>query len=706
MNMKIGTRLWVGFGLVLAMLIWVVWVGAHGLDIVQDKVDLVVKEIVPGTVLANKIGNQIDDTSRFSRDTLILENPERVKQAIDSILETRQSTNQTLDTIESIVKSAEGKKVITKMRNDRNAYLAAQDRFLGMVQNGQLEDAAKQLYGEVTQLQKPYEEDGDALIAHQQKAMNQAGEDATAIQDRGILLLFSVGGVAFVLAVGMGFWIGMSVTQPLRKALVIVEQLGRGEILDPVQETWQGEFDGIRKSLNDASLSIHTLISDMNYMSSEHEKGDIDVKIDSTYFQGSFKTMAEGVNGMVLGHIDVKKKAMACVKAFGEGHFSAPIERFPGKKVFINDIIELVRGNLNAVMAETNTIIQAAAEGKLNQRANTDQFQGGWKQLVTGFNRTLDNIVLPLNESILVLTELEKGDLTQRVHGDYQGQLKDLKDTVNNTIAKLTQVIVEVRSTAEVLASASVEVNTAAQSMSQASSTQAASVEETSAAVEQMSASIAHNTSNAKTTDQMATHAAQEASMGGEAVKETVTAMKVIAQKIGIIDDIAYQTNLLALNAAIEAARAGEQGKGFAVVASEVRKLAERSQVAAQEIGEIATNSVELAEKAGALLNTLVPHIKKTADLVQEIAAGSKEQSSGAAQINRAMNQLNQLTQQGSSASEELAATAEEMSGQAEQLQERMAFFRVESVSDARSATVQKKREPTHPPMPFRRSSH
>ena len=251
-------------------------------------------------------------------------------------------------------------------------------------------------------------------------------------------------------------------------------------------------------------------------------------------------------------------------------------------------------------------------------------------------------------------------------------------------VARLTQVVTDVKSNAEALASASEEISATAQSLSQASSEQAAGVEETSASVEQMTASISQNTENSKVTDGMATKAAKEATEGGESVKATVAAMKQIADKIGIIDDIAYQTNLLALNAAIEAARAGEHGKGFAVVAAEVRKLAERSQVAAQEIGQVAGSSVQLAEKAGKLLEELVPNIKKTSELVQEITAASEEQSSGVGQINSAVSQLSQTTQQNASSSEELAATAEEMSGQAEQLQQSMAFFRLDAGGQSR----------------------
>jgi methyl-accepting chemotaxis protein len=297
------------------------------------------------------------------------------------------------------------------------------------------------------------------------------------------------------------------------------------------------------------------------------------------------------------------------------------------------------------------------------------------------------SITKPLNEAVDVANALAGGDLTAKIEVTSTDETGKLLEAMKGMVAKLSQIIGEVRGAADALSSASEEVSATAQSLSQGSSEQAASVEETTASVEQMSASINQNAENAKVTEGIAARAAKDAGEGGAAVNETVSAMKTIADKIGIIDDIAYQTNMLALNAAIEAARAGEHGKGFAVVAAEVRKLAERSQVAAQEIGEVAKGSVDLAEKAGRLLGEIVPNINKTSDLVQEITAASTEQSAGAGQINTAMNQLNQITQQSASSSEELAATAEEMSGQAEQLQQLMAFFKVQE--DGGSAAFQ-----------------
>lgn len=277
-----------------------------------------------------------------------------------------------------------------------------------------------------------------------------------------------------------------------------------------------------------------------------------------------------------------------------------------------------------------------------------------------------------------VVAQVADGYLDIDIHLK-EGDQYSLLASVENMRKQLADIIGDVRSSADALSSASEEVNATAQSLAKGASIQAASVEETSASMEQMSASIAQNSENAKITDGMAQHAALDAVTGGSAVMSTIEAMQKIAERISVIDDIAYQTNLLALNAAIEAGRAGEHGRGFAVVASEVRKLAERSQVASQEIGALALETVKRAESAGSILNNMVPSIRKTADLVQEIAAASAEQNAGVIQINSAIGQVSQTLQQNAAASEELSSTSEEMSVQAIRLQESMTYFKLEA---------------------------
>ena len=341
---------------------------------------------------------------------------------------------------------------------------------------------------------------------------------------------------------------------------------------------------------------------------------------------------------------------------------------------------------LKLVIDGQRTVVEAVNRGDFSVRVPLDGLSGFQKTMGEGLNDLARTVGESTSDVVRVMGALSEGDLSLRIEKSYEGAFGEMSTYVNNTVARLASVVAEVNGAAEALAGASEEVSATAQALSQASSEQAAGVEETSASVEEMTASIAQNTDNAKVTDGMASKAATEAAEGGEAVKATVSAMKQIAHKITIIDDIAYQTNLLALNAAIEAARAGEHGKGFAVVAAEVRKLAERSQVAAQEIGTVASSSVELAERAGQLLDAMVPSIRKTSDLVQEITAASEEQSSGVSQINAAVSQLSQTTQQNASSSEELAATAEEMSAQAEQLQNTMGFFRLGGAPRRREA--------------------
>ncbi|GAB6089237.1 methyl-accepting chemotaxis protein [Spirochaeta dissipatitropha] len=289
---------------------------------------------------------------------------------------------------------------------------------------------------------------------------------------------------------------------------------------------------------------------------------------------------------------------------------------------------------------------------------------------------------------------LERGDEIGTLARGMQTMRTRLYDTVqriNDSSRQVAENSNELSEIGQQVAYGASQMSNVAQEMSQGASEQAASVEQVSASMEEIAASIQQNADNAEATEQIARQSAENASRSGDAVAETVVAMKQIAEKISIIEDIARETNMLSLNAAIEAARAGEHGKGFAVVAAQVRKLAENSAAAAKEISQLSTSSVMVAEQAGGMLSEMVPHIQRTAELVQEISATSREMNSGASQVNTAVSQLDQVVQQSAASAEEvastseeqssqtdtLASTAEQLSSQAQDLRDIIAFFRL-----------------------------
>ncbi|QOZ11581.1 methyl-accepting chemotaxis protein [Bradyrhizobium sp. CCBAU 51765] len=337
--------------------------------------------------------------------------------------------------------------------------------------------------------------------------------------------------------------------------------------------------------------------------------------------------------------------------------------------------------NISRSLSNAVGLADAVAIGDLSQKIDSSS-----NDEIGDLIKSLNAMTVNLNQTAAVANEIAQGNLTVEAK-----PLSD-KDTLGlaleRMVEKLRQIVAEALTAAQNVSAGSQELSASAEQLSQGATEQASSAEEASSSMEEMASNVKQNADNANQTEKIAAQSAKDAEASGAAVGRAVSAMQTIAEKITIVQEIARQTDLLALNAAVEAARAGEHGKGFAVVASEVRKLAERSQAAAAEIGTLSTDTVKVAQEAGAMLSKLVPDIKKTAELVEEITAACREQDVGSAQINQAIQQLDKVGQQNASASEQVSSTSEELASQAEQLQSTIAYFRIEQGGKGHAAPI------------------
>ncbi|WP_298875842.1 methyl-accepting chemotaxis protein [uncultured Bradyrhizobium sp.] len=335
--------------------------------------------------------------------------------------------------------------------------------------------------------------------------------------------------------------------------------------------------------------------------------------------------------------------------------------------------------NISRSLGRAVGLADAVAIGDLSKKIDVSS-NDEIGDLINSLNAMTKN----LNTTAAVANEIAQGNLT--VEAKPLSDKDTLGIALERMVEKLRQIVSEALTAAQNVSAGSQELSASAEQLSQGATEQASSAEEASSSMEEMASNVKQNADNANQTEKIAAQSAKDAEASGAAVGRAVSAMQTIAEKITIVQEIARQTDLLALNAAVEAARAGEHGKGFAVVASEVRKLAERSQAAAAEIGTLSADTVKVAQEAGAMLSKLVPDIKKTAELVEEITAACREQDVGSSQINQAIQQLDKVGQQNASASEQVSSTSEELASQAEQLQSTIAYFRIEHGGKSQAA--------------------
>jgi methyl-accepting chemotaxis protein len=676
-DLKIGTKLLSSFAVVAAIAGLIGWVGLSGTSEMKARsASTYADRLVP-----------IRDLGYANAAFLIARTEVRSMmgtkdraQRRDYVAIINAETKKTEDYMQGYSKTVLTKaeqETLPKFRAAFEQYKTLRARLIELSLAGKDDQAMALADGEARQAQSEARTQLRTLIdinAREAESEEKLNQDAAAATKTKILIFIAAG---ILFALGMGLFIARAIGKPLRDMQFASEKL----------------------ALGDVNVSI-----------------ELDTRDELGALANSFRVMTE-----------VIKDRAALAQKIAAGDMTVEVKAKSEQDLLGKSFIQVV-ATLRTLVAESEMLAGAAVAGKLATRGNAEQFQGGYRKIVEGVNHTLDAVIVPLNVAAHYVDRISKGNLPPQITDTYQGEFNTIKDNLNALltamhevthaaeeialgnltvevrersaqdklmqaliamVAGLTRTVNEIRTIAGEVSSASKQISTASIQVSNGATAQAASAEEASSSMEEMGSNIKQNADNAQQTDKIATKSAKDAQESGRCVLEAVAAMKEIASKISIIEEIARQTNLLALNAAIEAARAGEHGKGFAVVAAEVRKLAERSQRAAGEINQLSGTTVKVSEKAGEMLDKLVPDIQKTAELVQEITAASKEQDTGSEQINKALQQLEKVIQQNASAAEEMASTTEELTGQSDQLVSALGFFRTVGTGHARPVSVQ-----------------
>ena len=531
---------------------------------------------------------------------------------------------------------------------------------------------------------------------------------------------------------------------PIGEGNRILAQVSNGKIDELIAQTYKGDHEKMKIAVNNVATVTQGLQKELGRLIEASKEGQLTERGKPEQFQGAFAEIVRGVNTMLDAILLPIGEGNRILAQISNGKIDELIaQTYKGDhekmKVAVNNVGQV----LQDLHKELARLTEASNAGKLTERGHHDQFRGAYAEIVRGVNAILDAVIVPLNVSAKYVEQISKGDNPPLITDTYYGDFNLIKNNLNTLVTAmneitaaadeiangnltvelrerspqdklmqalaamvggLTRTVSDIRAIAGEVSAASQSISTASIQVSKGASAQAAAAEEASSSMEEMVRNIKQNADNAQQTDKIANKSAKDAQESGKSVLEAVAAMKEIANKISIIEEIARQTNLLALNAAIEAARAGEHGKGFAVVAAEVRKLAERSQKAAGEINQLSATTLKVSEKSGEMLDKLVPDIQRTAELVQEITAASKEQDTGAEQINKALQQLEQVIQQNASASEEMASTTEELTGQSDQLVSALSFFHTgdeEGAPGRKGAKAQRQAAPARVAKPM-----